>query len=241
MPFQRLKAWGEARGLGVAEALSDLVDGHLVGEHLLGQTYRERRDDFLQLPFWSHEFVGAGPFRVRELVGGSRVVLDAFDHYALGRPRIDGIDIIIVPDSNALVTHILSNSSELTLGGRVSIDPHVFAHFRGMNLEAHSRSWLQLMPRQASAALLHVGAYGLIMGIMLLGVLIPLHDVWHGQARPEHTETDVLQHTQRLDVKGAGRHLLQSIARLDDTYEHGLVDADAYQQRRQTYRGHVKQ
>ena len=84
--------------------------------------------------------------------------------------------------------------------------------------------------------MLHVGAYGLIMGIMLLGVLIPLHDVWHGQARPEHRETDVLQHTQRLDVKGAGRHLLQSIARLDDEYEHGLVDADAYQQRRQAYK-----
>jgi hypothetical protein len=121
-------------------------------------------------------------------------------------------------------------------GGRFSIDPHVFAHFRGMNLEAHSRSWLQLTPRQASASLLHVGAYGLIMGIMLLGVLIPLHDVWHGQAHPEHREIDVLQHTQGSDVKGAGRYLLQSIARLDDEYENGIVDDDTYQQRRQAYK-----
>jgi hypothetical protein len=103
-------------------------------------------------------------------------------------------------------------------------------------LEAHSRSWLQLTPRQASASLLHIGAYGLIMGIMLLGVLIPMHDVWHGQARPEHRETDVLQHTQRSDVKGTGKYLLQNIARLDDEYENGIVDADTYQQRRQAYK-----
>ena len=69
--------------------------------------------------------------------------------------------------------------------GRVAIDPHVFAHFRGMNLEAHSRSWLQLTPRQTSASLLHVGAYGLVMGIVLLGMLMPLHDVSQSStARP---------------------------------------------------------
>ena len=79
-----------------------------------------------------------------------------------------------------------------------------------MNLEAHSRSWLQLTPRQTSASLLHVGAYGLVMGIVLLGMLMPLHDVWHSQAQPDHRETDILQHAQRSDVKGAGRHLLQS-------------------------------
>src|SRR5262249_43766917 len=130
----------------------------------------------------------------------------------------------------------LNATSDLSFGGRVSIDPHVFAHFRGMNLEAHSRSWLQLMPRQASASLLHVGAYSLIMGIMLLGVLIPLHNVWYGQARVEHRETEVLQHTQRSEIKGAGRDLLQRIARLDDEYANGMVDDDMYQQRRQSYK-----
>ena len=130
----------------------------------------------------------------------------------------------------------LNATSDLPFGGRVSIDPHVFAHFRGMNLVAHSRSWLQLTPRQTSASLLHVGAYGLIMGIVLLGVLIPLHDVWHGQAQPDHRETDALQHAQRSDVKGVGRHLLQSIARLDNEYENSMVDDDTYQQRRQAYK-----
>jgi hypothetical protein len=121
-------------------------------------------------------------------------------------------------------------------GGRGPIDPHVFAHFRGMNLEAHSRSWLQLVPRQTSASLLHVGAYGFIIGIMLLGVFIPLHDVWHGRVQPKNREMDVPEREQRPDVKGAGRDLLRSIARLDDEYENGMVDDDTYQQRRQTYK-----
>src|SRR5262249_61278347 len=100
----------------------------------------------------------------------------------------------------------LHATSDLPFGGRVSIDPHVFAHFRGMNLDAHSRSWLQLTPRQTSASLLHIGAYGLIMGIVLLGVFIPLHDVWHAQAQPDHGETDSLQHALRSEVKRAGRY-----------------------------------
>ena len=134
----------------------------------------------------------------------------------------------------------LNATSDLQFGGRVSIEPHVFAHLRGMNLEAHSRSWLQLTPRQTSASLLHMGAYGLIMGIVLLGMFIPLYDVWHGQAQPDHREADVLQHTQRADMKRVGRYLLQSIARLDDEYEHGIVEADTYQQRRQAYKEQLR-
>jgi hypothetical protein len=130
----------------------------------------------------------------------------------------------------------LHASSDLAFGGRVSIEPHIFAHFRGTNLEAHSRSWLQLTPRQTSASWLHIAAYGLTVGIVLLGVFMPLRDVWHGPAQRQHREPNGLQHAQRSDVKGVGRYLLQSIARLDDEYENGIVDAETYQQRRLAYK-----
>jgi hypothetical protein len=129
-----------------------------------------------------------------------------------------------------------NTTSDLQFGGRVSIDPHVFAHFRGMNLAAHSRSWLQLMPRQTSVSVLYVGAYSLIMGIMLLGVFLPLHDVWHDRVQPESRDIDVLKHEQRFDIKGSGRYLLRSIARLDDEYENGMVDDATYKQHRQAYK-----
>ena len=151
--------------------------------------------------------------------------------YTYSLPWHDGLATILVERTlgtsmlDVLVEdEHLNATSDLQFGGRVSIDPHVFAHLRGMNLEAHSRSWLQLTPRQTSASLLHMGAYGLIMGIVLLGMFVPLYDVWHGQARPEHREADALQHTQRADVKESGRYLLQSIALLDDEYENGMVD-----------------
>ena len=84
----------------------------------------------------------------------------------------------------------LNATSDLQFGGRVSIDPHVFAHFRGVNLAAHSRSWLQLVPRQTSTSWLHMGAYSLIMGIMLLG---SVHAVarclaWSSPARARETD-----------------------------------------------------
>src|SRR5712691_7049695 len=135
----------------------------------------------------------------------------------------------------------LNATSDLPFGGRVSIDPHVFAHFRGMNLEAHSRSWLQLTPRQISASLLYMGAYGLIIGITLLGVLMPFHNVWHGRAQQEQREIDFVKHEQIQDVKGTVWHLIRSIARLDDAHQDGMVDASTYGQRRQAYKDQLFQ
>src|SRR5205823_6340670 len=104
------------------------------------------------------------------------------------------------------------------------------------NLEAHSRSWLQLTPRQTSVSMLHIGAYGLIIGITLLGVVMPFQHVWRGRVHQEQRAISALKHEQIHDVKGAVGHLIQSIARLDDTHQDGMVDASIYQQRRQAYK-----
>jgi len=129
----------------------------------------------------------------------------------------------------------LHTTSDLQFRERVSIDPHVFAHFRGMNLAAHSRSWLQLMPRQTSVSVL-LGAYGLIIGITLLGVVLPLHNVWHERVQQGQRDTGALKPEQIQDVKGAGRDLLRGMARLDDVHNDGMIDEATYQQRRQAYK-----
>ena len=129
----------------------------------------------------------------------------------------------------------LNATSDLQFGERVSIDPHVFAHFRGVNLAAQSRSWVQLVPRQTSTSWLYMGAYSLIVGIMLLGMCMPWRDAWHSRARPEQA-ADALQHAPRQDVQDTGRQLLRRIARLDDEHENGTVDDATYQQHRQAYK-----
>jgi hypothetical protein len=131
---------------------------------------------------------------------------------------------------------LLNATSDLQFGGRISMDPHVFAHFRGMNLAAHSRSWLQLTPRQTSAYLLHIGAYSLTIGIMLLGVVLPFRNVWYGRILQEQREKDTVKREQIPESKGAAWHLMQSIALLDDTHKDGMVDDSTYQQRRQAYK-----
>jgi hypothetical protein len=129
----------------------------------------------------------------------------------------------------------LHTTSDLQFRERVSIDPHVFAHFRGMNLVAHSRSWLQLMPRQTSVSVL-LGAYGLIIGITLLGVVLPLRNVWHERVQQGQRDTGAMKPKQIQDVKGAGRDLLWGMARLDDAHNDGMIDEATYQQRRQVYK-----
>jgi hypothetical protein len=139
------------------------------------------------------------------------------------------LDILV--DNERFVT-----TSDLQFGGPVSIEPHVFTHFRGMNLGAHSRSWLQLMPHQATVSFLSIGAYSLVIGIMLLGVILPLHNIWYGRVRPEKRRIDSAKHEQIQELKVIGRNVLQSIALLDDQHENGTIGEVVYQQRRQAYK-----
>ena len=139
------------------------------------------------------------------------------------------LDILV--DDERFVT-----TSDLQFGGRVSIEPHVFAHFRGMNLELHSRSWLQLMPHRTSVSFLSIGAYSLIIGIMLLGIVIPLQNTWYGRVRQDKRRTGSPKHEQIQELRVIGREVLRSMARLDDQHENGTIGELVYQQRRQAYK-----
>lgn len=137
---------------------------------------------------------------------------------------------VLVDDAHFVTT------SDLPFGGHVSIEPHLFTHFRRMNLESQSRSWLQLMPHRTSVALLSMGAYGLIIGMMLVGIILPLRNLWHGRTRPEKRPADSPKQTQIQELRVVGRKLLQGIARLDDQHEHGTIGEVVYRQCRHAYK-----
>src|SRR5262249_20331039 len=61
-----------------------LFSAFILPRHLLESAYRQDKANFPQLPYWTTEFVGSGPFRPVEWSGGSYVSLRAFDGYALG-------------------------------------------------------------------------------------------------------------------------------------------------------------
>lgn len=91
-------------------------------KHLLAQPYAENKASFLDLPYWHEQFVGAGPYRVREWVLGTHVALEANDQYVLGRPKIDEVDVRFIPDSNTLVANVLAGAVELTMGRGIAIE-----------------------------------------------------------------------------------------------------------------------
>lgn len=97
----------------------------LVARHRLEQAYADNKDSLLLHPYWSDEYVGTGPYRVRELARGSHIILDAFDGYVLGRPRVDVLEIRFVSADNSLMAGILAGDIDLTLGDGLSLDQSV--------------------------------------------------------------------------------------------------------------------
>jgi hypothetical protein len=136
------------------------------------------------------------------------------------------LDVLV--DDERFVT-----ASDLPFGGRTSIKPHIFAHFHGVNLESRSRSWVQLMPHQTSVSFLSIGAYGLIIGIMLVGIVIPLQNMHYSRVWQKQKRTGSPKHDQVQQLRVTGRRLLRSIARLDEQHENGTIGEVVYQQRRQ--------
>ena len=91
-------------------------------KHLLERPFLENRDGFTQLPYWSEEFVGTGPYKLKEWSRGVRTILSANDRYVLGRPKIDEIEVRFIADDNTAVANLLSGAVDMTIGRGVSIE-----------------------------------------------------------------------------------------------------------------------
>lgn len=99
-------------------------------KHLLQAAYAENKRTFAELPYWSDQFVGAGPYKLREFARNSHLVMEANENYVLGRPRIDEIIVRFIPDPNALLANILAGTVDLTLGLGISLDQGMQAQDR---------------------------------------------------------------------------------------------------------------
>jgi len=119
-------------------------------KHLLQAAYLENKDGLTDLPYWTTAFVGTGPFKVKDWVSGSHLVLEAVDGYPLGRPRIDEIEIRFILDSNTLVANVLAGEIDLTLGRGISIEQalQVRDQWRGGKVDSGTlRSALNIWPQ----------------------------------------------------------------------------------------------
>jgi peptide/nickel transport system substrate-binding protein len=90
-----------------AAALND--EFQALPRHILEEPFRDLDSVvFSNLPFWSSEYVGLGAYRLERWEPGAFIEARAFDGHALGRPRIDRIRIVFIPDPNTALANLLS-------------------------------------------------------------------------------------------------------------------------------------
>ena len=77
---------------------------------------------FANLPYWTTEFVGLGPYKVGTWVQGSYTEANAFDSYYLGRPKIDRVILRYYTDATVLATNLLSGDIDLVAIGSLKAD-----------------------------------------------------------------------------------------------------------------------
>lgn len=87
-------------------------------KHLLEGPCAGDKSAFLAHPYWGDAFVGAGPYRLREWVRDSHLVLDVYNDYVLGRPKIDVIEVKLILDPSTLMGAILASAVDMPLGTR---------------------------------------------------------------------------------------------------------------------------
>ncbi len=88
--------------------------------HILeSQIQQASSEAVLGLPFWTTAYVGAGPFKVMRWDPGSAIEAAAFDGHALGRPKIDRIQLRFINDANTALSNILSGAVQLLMDDAV--------------------------------------------------------------------------------------------------------------------------
>lgn len=95
-------------------------------KHLLEDLY-QKGDPLAMInsPLWGEKWVGAGPFKVTSIQEGVQLDAEAFDGYALGRPKIDRLVFRIIPSLEVLQTNVLAGTVDVVTPGASLKPEHI--------------------------------------------------------------------------------------------------------------------
>lgn len=88
--------------------LAGFYNVNIMPEHLLGDADRAT---ITELPFWTSERIGAGPFKLVQLVEGERIELEAFPDYHLGTPKIQKLNLLFFSSAETSLAAFQSGES----------------------------------------------------------------------------------------------------------------------------------
>jgi peptide/nickel transport system substrate-binding protein len=110
--------------------LADTISGRdwaPLPSHILKDAFeRQSPQGFLNLPYWTREFVGLGPYRMERHEPGSFIAGVAFEGHALGRPKIERIQIRFVADPNAALSSLLAGEADVALDSTLGFEQGAF-------------------------------------------------------------------------------------------------------------------
>jgi peptide/nickel transport system substrate-binding protein len=117
--------------------------------HRLEASYAAEKASFLELPHWTREFVGAGPYKLKDFVRSSHLVLEPFDQYLLGRPKIAEIVVKFLQDPNVLIANLLAGEIEMSMGRGLSIEQalQVGAQWPQGRVDSKPSNWIAHYPQ----------------------------------------------------------------------------------------------
>ncbi len=120
-----------------------------LARHILERPYSENKDSFVASSFWTADFIGVGPYRIRDWVRDSHVVLEAFNDYPLGRPKIDEIVVKFLAAESAFIANILSGAVDITIGKSINYEQamEIKGQWSDGRVEARPETVIKLWPQ----------------------------------------------------------------------------------------------
>ncbi len=195
-----------------------------IPRHLLERAYRDEKATFTDHVYWSTEFVGTGPFKLKEWERSSHLIFEANDRYVLGRPKIDLVEVRFITDDNTLAASLLAGAVELTLGRSLSGEQalEVRQQWRDGNIDLSYENWIAMFPQFLNTnpaiiadarfrrALMHAMDRQQIVDAFQPGLTTVAHS-WLSPNQPDYREIEernVVRYD--YDVRRAGQ-LLESL------------------------------
>ncbi|HZT07069.1 MAG TPA: ABC transporter substrate-binding protein [Chloroflexota bacterium] len=115
--------------------------------HILETAFQQNTPDaFLNLPYWTVEFVGVGPYRLDRWEPGQFIEASGFAKHALGPPKIGRVRLVFMADSNAVLASLFSGDIQLTADAAARLS----------EVQLLKQDWV---PSGAGAVNLHINQY----------------------------------------------------------------------------------
>jgi peptide/nickel transport system substrate-binding protein len=117
--------------------------------HILESQFTASRQGFLASDYWTSDFVGTGPFKLRDFERSSHLVMQANDDYILGRPKIDEIEVRFILDPSIIIANLMAGTIHMNIGRGPSLEQGLKTRdaWPDGKLDLVYQSWVALFPQ----------------------------------------------------------------------------------------------